>query len=204
MLNGGCFMNVTLKELSLEITNAPTAIAELTERVNELNKASKEMYSYMIIDGVHIYEPYETYLLEHFEGLEQVEIVTQTYRQQKWDMLQTLNDYLERAIPDLERLSDGFYQGADSETWTRLNEMLEAMGWLLQVVELMGQESEPLSNLETYKQALSQIQEKIPQLMEAVQAGDTTMIGDVIRYEILPVFQSLEVAVDKTIENEVA
>ncbi|CAN7157922.1 hypothetical protein [Paenibacillus sp. LjRoot56] len=197
-------MNVTLKELSLEITDAPTAIAELTERVNEMNKASKELYSYMIIDGVHIYEPYESYLLEHFAGIDQVEIVTQTYRQQKWSMLQTLKEYLERALPDLERLSDGFYQGADSETWTRLNEMLEAMGWLLQVVELMGQESEPLSNPEAYTEALSQIQEKISQLMEAVQAGDTTMIGDVIQYEILPVFQSLGIVVDNTLENEVA
>jgi hypothetical protein len=194
---------IKLKEQTWEVPNEPAALDGLNEQLKQTLAESKEYYSHAIVNGKEIYEAYEDYLQNHIAEIEHVEIVIQTYRQLMDGTLLTLKEYLERALPEIGRLADGFYQGADADVWLRFDDFIEALSWMLEALDSIGRESADDDQRSEFVQAGTRMQEKTMSLSDAIKANDTTMLGDLLSYEIVPELEKLQKVVKNTIDNGV-
>jgi hypothetical protein len=194
---------IKLKEQTWEVPNEPAALEDLNEQLKQTLAERKEYYSHAIVNGKEIHEAYEEYLQNHIAGIDHIEIVSQTYRQLMDGTLLTFKEYLERALPEIGRLADGFYQGADADVWLRFDEFIEALSWMLQALDSLGKESAVDDQRSEFVQANARLQEKTLPLSDAIKANDTTLLGDLLSYEIVPELELLQKVVKNTIDNGV-
>lgn len=195
-------MQITLGNDKWESLEPTKDIQNFIEKVEETLRLTDLYYVNMIVDGEQVFEPYEKYLVEHAEQVGHAELIAKTYKQIKNDMLLSLDAYLIRAHPLLERLAEMLYQGADQMAWQQLNDLADSLDWILQVLPNLGANKETYQNADQYLILGDQLKEKILLLADGIDASDTSQLADVIQYELLPLLESLAEVITHTMNNE--
>ncbi|MBD7909609.1 hypothetical protein [Sporosarcina gallistercoris] len=158
-------------------------------------------FSHFIADGIEL-ENYEDYLNHHIGHISQLVVVAKTVQDHVNDLLLSTGEYIKRAIPEMLSLSDEFYNNPKSVTWVTLEELLEGLQWINEMLVHVGQSETVPSNWENYLEVAGNMQEHIRNLAEAVENEDSILIGDIIQYELLMVFEELQKEILGTIDNE--
>lgn len=171
---------------------------EILEKISETDL----QFSHLVIDGEEVYENYGEYILERLNEVDTVEVVLKTVKELINETLLSTESYIKRAIPEIETIVDEFYQNPSQQTWEKLKQLIEGIQWIAQVILSIDQFEEKLANWEDYLTNLATLQNELPNLLEALQNQDTVLIGDIIQYEILPIFETLQKIVTDTIDNE--
>lgn len=171
---------------------------EILEKISETDL----QFSHLVIDGEEVYENYGEYILERLNEVDTVEVVLKTVKELINETLLSTESYIKRAIPEIETIVDEFYQNPSQQTWEKLKQLIEGIQWIAQVILSIDQFEEKLANWEDYLTNLATLQNELPNLLEALQNQDTVLIGDIIQYEILPNFETLQKIVTDTIDNE--
>lgn len=181
----------TFANNACEITNVLVTIQKI------LNEENLQM-SHLIIDGVAVYQDYEDYLNEHIETIKEIVVETQQLRRLIEDTLGSAFNYLCNAKSILKALAESFYQSPVPETWNNLADLFEGLGWLLdtmnridQIVHL-NQYVQKYDVWNEYVQIIKGLSIQLPELEQAMVNRDHVLIGDLILYEIIPVFEAAE------------
>ena len=113
---------------------------------------------------------------------------------EKIDALRTANEYinnLKRGIIDSVEL----IQNDNEERGIALiPDIAEGIGWVLNVIELT-------KDAQKKKIEFNDINEKLEEVVEALENDDFILIGDLLKYEILPIIEEIHIGIRKNLEN---
>lgn len=184
-------MNVIFKNKS-EIIEGVTTTEDVIEKINNLVE-DNYYFSHLIVDGQEVYETLEEILLDGFTNIRELEIIAKTESELINDVLLTTEDYIKRAKPEMELLANAFYKNPSRSDWEKYSQLLEGIQWINQMVvsiDSLGVKSEVW---EAFLIVKSQIELNVKELQVAMNNQDIILMGDLIQYELKPLFENLEV-----------
>lgn len=186
-----------LKE-TFELDNNTESIEKIFDYIKQAIDETEYNFSYMLVDGEEINDEFELYLEDNIKFIEEVKVVMLTTKEMIMDNLITIDDYVERAIPIINNLANKFYKEADADDWNQISELFEGIGFIfhtLQSIDTMENLNELVPNYEAWNEYVSEtkaLDDVIKELNSAIQNGDTVLIGDMLSYEVVPVFEKMK------------
>lgn len=185
----------------------PSQITGIFNRAYTMIADKALMFSHITIDGIEIYEdPLESLFTER-ETVEIVEIKAISEEQFKENLLFSIEKYVSRAIPELEQLSEKFYLNPDNKAWNGISDLLEGILWIEKAATFLAS-NDFIGKKDQFLQKFN-ISSEIKLLEDAVFNNDQVLVGDILKYEILPRFTEIEHTVGqvlrpkKEVENNV-
>lgn len=193
-------LKLIFQQETIQIDNQASA-DEIVENINKILE-KKFYFSYFIADGVEVFEDHEDFLKSQQGTIDRLEIIAKTEKEFTNDVLISLENYTEQAMPLLEGLSNAFYNNPESETWSQFAQLMESLQWINSVIELLRKQEEKVANWEQYEKTAGIIQQELGNLEDALENEDFVLIGDIIQYEIKPIFVTLHDTTKTTIDTE--
>lgn len=188
-------------ETEMKLNRDESVFNTIIEKVNELIKDENTIFSHLVVDGVDVYENHEAYINEHLAELMKVEIVTNKATEMIWETAQSVRDYLERAIPALEKLVDESYEEFSQETWEGISQLIEGLQWMLQFKEFTQQSPRQPENWDEFAENFAVCEEQFTPLLDAIEAQDTILISDILAYEITPAYEEILASTEKMLQD---
>lgn len=190
-------MFIYIQDEVLEFENNPRIIEQILTTINERLEEKELKFSHLIIDEIPIYGDFYNYFIEHIEIINKVEVVLLTITDLVNEAIITANDYISNAIPLIAQLAEELYQQPNKDTWTKLNDLFEGVQWIIESltqIDTIKNLDSIVNDYETwneYVQGVSKLSAIIPELESAIIEKDIISIGDMLLYEIMPVFESM-------------
>lgn len=174
---------------------------EVIEKINELLKESY-YFSHFIVDGIEVYEDHENYLIINLDRIEKLEVIAKKEKEFINDVLLSAEEYLKRAKPELAALPEGFYANPTTDTYASFDQLLGGLQWLDEMLSIVGSSYEHPESWEKFIGLSETMKSEIANLGEAVESSDNVLVADIIQYELIPIFEELELAIGTAIDTE--
>lgn len=184
-------MLLIYNEEQMQLHRDETAMATILEKVSEAIETEDVAFSHLLVDGAEIYENHEQYVQERIDTIEKIEIVTFKVKEMIWETLQSVDTYLQRALPALEQTVDQSYDQFTEETWTSISQLIEGLDWMLQFKNFTATAKQQPVGFDKFEEAFAICEEQFTPMLDAIEAQDTVFISDILAYEILPAFKEL-------------
>ncbi|MCJ8007601.1 hypothetical protein ACFFF5_15635 [Lederbergia wuyishanensis] len=193
-------MKLIFKEEVIQFDTQPT----VEVIINTINQLLDDNYyfSHLIIDDKEVLDDPEQYLQDYLNEIRELEIVAKTVKEFINDLLLSAEEYIRRAKPEIDSLSDEFYQNPTSESWHKFAQLLEGIQWLNQVIQTIDTTKEKPKNWVNYLEINSNFDLELKNMEEAIENSDSVLIADLIKYEILSIIESLGSEIQLTIDTE--
>jgi hypothetical protein len=166
----------------------------LSREVEKKNKIIKSI----IMDGIELYQNYFEYIKVNLDYVQEVIVKLITYKQLVEETLYGTVDYLDGAAIEIVPLSEEFYAEPTKESWEKFSDLLEGLNWIISVFNLIDNDKTLIEALPSYeiwnlyaKDVLT-LNELIPQMNDALNANDNTLLADLMMYEILPIYNDMK------------
>lgn len=195
-------MQLIIDQQIVELKNERKAVDYIYSYIKQKLDQSDKKFSHMKLDGQEIYEDFEDKIIEQISTLEKVEVVFLTIKELINETYLTGESYLERALPEIKKTIDLFYQGGTEQSWVNLEQILFALQWIDQLVESIEKSEHQPANWNDYLITITTIRKELAQLKSSIEAKDTILIADILNYEFLPVLEELKSAFTKSIDLE--
>lgn len=195
-------MIITILDQSISFPNDINSIEACLNTIEAILTENEVYLELIEIDGNEVFERFQEYMIEHIQDIQEVNVKVQTLKQLLDEALLTMQQYLEGALPEINKLADEFYKGATKESWDKLTQLFEGLSWLTQNVEAIQTKGQ-YHNAASYKEISNSLQEELSNLEDALKNGDLVLTGDILKYEIVSILEQLLATVSKTIDNEV-
>jgi len=184
-------MKVTVNNNTKKFENKNGVFEQIQDFLNKSLIDSEMFFSHMIIDEVEVYHDYELYIEDRLSKIENILIEVKSYLEFTNDIILSIHDYSDRALPELKQLSDAFYQSSTSSSWSNLDDLVEALQWIYNAIMSIDKEKDTPSNWDKYITIAASFEVLFPNLLEALETQDHILIADIIAYEIIPLFQDI-------------
>lgn len=188
-------MQITLLNETFEWDMKNKSLDELFNEIDRKVTDTPYTVSHLLIDGVEVFDDFYTYIEERMDDIEQIEVGVRTFAEFINDLLSSMHQYLERATPELEKLSELFYQ-RDETSWEQLQLLIEAVQWIHEAIRTIDSKQQKLPEWNQIVVIAVEMQEQFEPLEEAMVAQDTVLLGDLLQYEWLPIFIKLKTALE--------
>ena len=195
-------MRIKILEQVIELENHPSSIGELFTKIEEKLENTGQIFSHLTIDGNEIFTDYAQYLMQNIAEIQEIVVGTKSFRELLTETMGTAQEYLKRATPEVEKLCDEFYRGPTEDSWSKFAQLLEGLEWLLQVVTAVDTYTLVTENQHPYAQLGTEFQKKAKELQEAMENTDYVLIGDLLRYEFIPIFSSFSKTIEQALTTE--
>lgn len=195
-------MRVILLEETVEFANQRDEIDRLMNYITTKLEGTAYHFSHLVVDEEEVYEDVEAYLLERINEIETIEVKVKTVMEFAHDLLLSTKEYIQRASPEVERLAEEFYQTPTEDTWHNLSQFLEGLEWINAMIESIDQSSYTPHNWNDYLIIKANLYNQLQGFEEALQAGDHTLVADIVHYEILPILEELNQTITATFDRE--
>jgi hypothetical protein len=200
LLGGEWEMNVRMLDYQWDAINDAAAIAMVFDKVKVILEELKSHISHLIVDDIEIYEEFEEYIFDHMNEIRIVQVGVQSLKQMTDNLLVSLDDYLNRAIPELHRLVNEFYAGPTEDSWNTFVQMIEGVEWIIHVMSLL-EANQIIIDQDSILEL--QLNEKLKLLSVSLEQQDVTLMGDLISYELIPELEQIYGSVKKKVDREV-
>lgn len=170
----------------------------------ELNQLETDVDSYLrkgdliidsfLVDGVEIFEEPYQYIQNNLQEIQLVEVRCKHKEVFIRELIISLYGYVERALPEVDELSEQFYKGFNSQSWEQVIQLVEGLSWINQTLVFIvgnGFLEEEFSRID--------LATTISAFENALGIQDFVLAGDVLQYEMIPVFHTIK----KSIETNV-
>lgn len=194
-------MQLIYKNEQIELARDDSAITTIFEKVSNLIKEEDTIFSHLVIDDVDIYENHEEYIKSKINEIMRIEIITRTTKEMIWETMESIHEYLQRAIPSLNELVNKSYENFSEEVWNGIEQLTEGMQWMLQFKTYTERMNKQPVNWKAFAKSFEACEQQFAQLLEAVEAGDTVLISDILAYEITPSYEALKENIEKMLED---
>ncbi|MGG0720054.1 hypothetical protein ABE096_21105 [Robertmurraya massiliosenegalensis] len=188
------------KEYTFE--NSEKGTNDLIEIVNETLHIENLFFSHLVIDGQEIYKEHADYILEHIEEVKEIKLEVSTVDEFVSNLLVSLNEYTRRGIPEVEKVIEEFYQKPTEDSWETLKLLLEGIGWIYQTIKTIDSTAHTISGWGEFLKSVATFDVELPNLLEALENRDATLIADIIQYEILPQFRIINAETENNFETK--
>lgn len=202
-------MIINVIDIEKEFQNKESEIPKIFDYINQIINKKNVFLKSMKIDGVEIYDNFYEHLLDKIESINKVEVKTQTLNQLIDDVVYDSWEYIVKAIPLIERLSASFKKNPTERSWQDLDNLFAGIEWILETYRNIDQYknlSELVSNYyiwNEYVVELEKLKLSLPDFFEAIKNKDTILIGDILQYEISPLFESISEKLNKLAKKDV-
>lgn len=189
-------MKIKIKKEVFEFANQVSMIEELLNLINKKLEDGNLQISHLLIDEVPVYQEYQDYLIKHIKEIEIVEVICNQLQVLVQETLISTYEYLLNAVTATQGLSEEFYQGPKQGSWNSIADLFDGIRWIIETQNRIDQ----IKNLKAiisnypiwneYVQSTKKIIPVLPDLEEAIRNHDNVLIGDLLLYEVLPVFKN--------------
>jgi hypothetical protein len=107
------------------------------------------------------------------------------------DTFISIQEYLERAIPEVNKLADEFSQEIGQSTWNNFSQLMEGLRFIFDMLEVIDAHQELCYNALQFGTIRANMVEAITVLQEATETQDRVSLSDILRYEIVPLLEKL-------------
>lgn len=170
----------------------------IQEKIKESIQKNQSELSHFVIDGEIIEDGFEEYLRSNIKVIAEVTVVTKDLHTLVNETITTTNAYIGNAIEVLGSLYESFYQVPTDNSWHSLADLFEGIQWILNVsnrIDSYKDLEKMVTNYKTWNEFINgvrSIDEILPEMENAMANGDNVLIGDLLQYEVLPLFQLLK------------
>lgn len=192
-------MKLIINKKNIKIfKNSVNEIESVLEAIQQVLVHENLGLSHLIIDGVAVYQDYGPYLSEQIESISEIEVITLKLKPLIEDTIGAAFDYIANAVDLLKPLAESYYQSPGQDAWNQLADFFEGIGWLLDTMTRIDQIEQLdlyLTNYDIWNEyvlSMKNLNNQIIELEQAMTNRDNVLIGDLILYEILPVFETAE------------
>lgn len=153
------------------------------------------------LDGVTYYGDYDIQILNRFDSIETVEVETCSETELLDEVLSEINMYMTRLLEGVDSLSGLFYGDLSDNDWKLISEFTQGLDWLYKAItmciDLMIKTNEGLGRLYPHFQAaVQQLNLHLQSMDQLFQEEDYIGIGDLITYELKPIFEEIDHALN--------
>ena len=147
------------------------------------------------IDGNETDE-WQQVIQEKYASISSVKVVLALPETMMYQVLDSTAEYLAGAIPLLESLANEFYKEPERESWTKLSQLFESIQWIIHSIQTMDQMNMQKPTIpdqlwQPYLAEAYRIREILDDFSEAMEVQDAVLIGDLLSYEIKPIFETM-------------
>lgn len=202
-------MKIHILDKVLEYENHIDILDTMFDEVNNIVSGTSLIFSHLIIDGVIVYDDYYDYLLDNIRNIEEVIIIVKTAKKISEEVLLSTIDYLDRAIPEIEMLSNEFYKTPSKESWQKLMDLIEGIRWIMDTFVSIDSNGELKNIVNSYEEwnlyakDVYSLQELMMDFEEILRNNDFISTGDILSYEIVPLFKEMKKKLEKLFLEEV-
>lgn len=193
-------MKLIIGKQSEQLDNSQLDINELFEMLEGVLLKEGLFFSHFIIDGKEVHSDYEVFIQENISTINDIEVITYTVNEFIGELLVSLNEYTERAIPEIELMVEEFYQGPKENTWAALHQLLEGLEWIYETIKSIDKTKHNISNWNDFIAVAATFEIELPNLLEAIENKDNILTADIVQYEILPQFQEIQAKTNHNFE----
>lgn len=191
-------MKIYIEQEIIELDNNRYEIDSILNIIDKKVKESHKVFNFIKIDEVEIYNDYREYFLDNIRNIEKVEVFLVTYKELVRDILISTYDYINRTPDIIESLSDRFYKTPDRDAWSSLNDLLGGISFILNSFNSIDGDRRLKDVIENYEiwnlyaKEVYSLKEILPDFEEALSIEDNITIGDILSYEIVPIFNNIK------------
>lgn len=190
-------MKIYIEDQILEMENNTKEIDNIFNQIDNVIDKSSKILSHMVIDDFEIYQDFYDYFLDNIRVIEEVKVITLTYKELVHDTLISAIEYIRRILEKIEELANKFYRNPERESWNDLNDLLGGITWTINTFSSIDQDkrlNDVVSSYESwnlYAKEIFTLQEILSDFEEALENNDNVTIADILLYEILPIFKEM-------------
>ncbi|AWW26398.1 hypothetical protein [Acetobacterium sp. KB-1] len=191
-------MKIVFSQESFETENRIENIDGIFSLIDDKLHDYNQEFDFFEIDGIQVNDNFKKYFADNMESIQEVVVKVKDDKRMVNDIVISTDDYILNAKTRLKSLSEEFYQSPQSKSWTDLADLFEGLQWMLETVIKIDR----ISNLETiitnhevwneYVQNITGLNTIILELSHAMQNHDHILIGDLLQYEVLSLFENAE------------
>ncbi|WP_313233170.1 hypothetical protein [Tissierella praeacuta] len=202
-------MKIYIENQILKFEKSIKEIDSIFEEIDNIVNKSSKILSHMVIDSIEVYQDYYDYFLDNIRVIEEVKVITLTYKELVDDILNSTLDYLERTPTIIENLADNFYKNPDNQDWQELNNLLDGISWIMTTFSSIDQDKrlkDIIINYEDwnrYAKEIFSLKELLVEFEEALSSNDNVSIADILSYEIVPIFITMKERLVELIDIEI-
>ena len=202
-------MKIFIENQILEYDNDKNQIDNIFMEIDGITEKSSKTLSHMVIDGNEIVGDYYDYFLNNIKNINKIEVILLTYKELIEEILLSTLNYLKRTPQIIEGLANTFYKNPTKESWNDLNDLLEALSWIMNTFASIDQDHRlkdiilSYENWNLYAKEVLSLKEILANLEEALANNDYVSIADILSYEIESVFKEMEDKLSSLINREV-
>lgn len=185
-------MEIRILDKNYQCENQLAAVENIFDQINAVLADSKVSISSIEIDGAEIYDDYSQYILDNMEAIKTMVVNVKSLKELLDDSLISIQEYVARAIPEIDTMVDEFYQGVTQTTWDKFGQLLEGLQYITNALTTISDNKEWYYNAEQFEVIRQQLVRQIVMLDAAMEPQDRVKLSDVLVYEITPSFKALD------------
>lgn len=192
-------MQVKILTEVLTFPNDKKIISTIYDEINRICLKKKLEIAHLIIDGEIIDKDYQLFFQEHIQTIDEVIVVVSSLEMLVTETISSAYEYVSSNLKGIETLAESFYGKTDSQAWKQLANLFEGIEWLLNIqvrIDQIKNLNELIKDYLVWNEVvllLLQLKDQMLSMNEAMQNSDLVLIGDLLKYEILPLFMKLEI-----------
>lgn len=202
-------MNIYIQNKEMCFENNPEIIEQIFKNINEHLEKENLQFSHLIIDGQEIYDNFDRYIIENIDNIHKIEVAVMSVAQMIIESLKSAEHYVKNSTPIISNLAEEFYHKPNENAWSQLTDLFGGIQWIIQSltqidsIEVIDEILGDYKIWDEYVQEVSKINGVIFDLENAVLNKDNVLIGDMLLYEIVPVFEAMTKKLDLLISEAV-
>ena len=146
-------------------------------------------FSHLIIDGKEVPQLTDTMDLTTVEEIEVIAITAQAFIT---DLLTSITDYLQHALPNLAVVTERFMQGtANAEQWQGVSDLFESAQWLHQANDVITASEVCPPAWRESQAPLNKLTASLPLFEAPLREENQQQIAELLRVNVTPAFEQL-------------
>ncbi|MEJ8544103.1 hypothetical protein [Brevibacillus borstelensis] len=192
-------MEAWIAEKLFVYENDESGIEQLFVDIDVFLEKSDSFLDAVIVDGTEVLENHEEYILSHINDIKRIDILLKSNKQFIRELHASIDEYVTRALPELDKLATEFYQGTTADTWGKVGQLMEALAWIHQTLQFI------VWKAPSFKTVYSDfsLEEELSMFEQALKEKDYVLAGDIIQYDIITKIHKLQVASKNALDEEV-
>ena len=190
-------MIIKVMDTNKVFENKKSEISKIFDFINSTLEEKKVFLKSLEINGIEVYEGYYEYFIDNINFIDEVKVNFQNLSELVCDNLYSGYEYIERAIPLIEALSNSFRKGPTEKSWNELENLFSGIEWILESysnIDRYNNLNELVDNYCIWNEYVVEIEElrlTLPDFLDAVKNKDSVLISDILVYEINHIFQAM-------------
>ncbi len=195
-------MKIELLNETFKMENNEESVSKLFERINSILEDGQYAFDCMEINGNIVYENHYDYIMSNLSDIKELKVGIISTDELVKNILASVVQYIQGAVPEIGSLSDEFYRGPESGTWVKLQQLIEGVEWINSGTGVMANSTESFAGLYEYLKVIGEMKDKLAELVEAVKSSDMVLIGDLLSYEVIPMLESIKNTANEIVNSE--